>query len=145
MTRQTRWREPMKYTTACRWVITLSLMSILSVVMASVPAYSQSATAPGSVGSHPGGGQEPLILPKPRDSHSDGTKRSMRPADVPDQTTAPNVRARALEERLRRGQMERPIAQSQISDWLEQLHSGSVERSTGDTVPGQSAQGIAPD
>ena len=69
----------------------------------------------------------------------------MRPSDVPDQTTAPSVRARALEERLRRGQMERPIAQSQISDWLEQLHSGSVEHSTGDTAPGQSAQGIVPD
>jgi hypothetical protein len=135
----------MKSPTACRWVITLSLTSILFAVMDTVPAHSQSATAPGSVGSHPGGSQETLIPPKPRDSHSDGTKRSMRPSDVPGQTTAPNARARALEERLRRGQMERPIAQGEISDWLEQLHSGSVERSTGDTVPGQSAQGIVPD
>ena len=135
----------MKSTTAGSWVITLSLMIILSAVVGIVPAHSQSAVAPGSVGSHPGGSQETLIPPKPRGSHPDGTKRSMRPFDVPDQTTAPNVQARALEERLRRGQIERPIAQSQVSDWLEQLHSGSVERSTGDTVPGQSAQGIVPD
>ena len=135
----------MKSTTACSWVITLSLMIILSAVVGIVPAHSQSAVAPGSVGSHPGGSQETLIPPKPRGSHPDETKRSMRPSDVPDQTTAPNVQARALEERLRRGQVDRPIAQSQVSDWLEQLHSGSVERSTGDTGPGQSAQGIVPD
>ena len=135
----------MKSTTACSWVITLSLMIILSAVVGIVPAHSQSAVAPGSVGSHPGGSQETLIPPKPRGSHPDGTKRSMRPFDVPDQTTVPNVQARALEERLRRGQIERPIAQSQVSDWLEQLHRGSVERSTGDTVPGQSGQGIVPD
>src|SRR6185295_6918268 len=135
----------MKFTTAFSWVITRSLMSILSPVMGTVPAHSQSAAATGSVGSHPGGSQETFIPPKPSGSHPDGTKRSMRPSDVPDQTTAPNVRARALEERVRRGQMERPIAQSQISDWLEQLHSGSVERSTGETVPGQSVQGMVPD
>jgi len=135
----------MKSTTACSWVITLSLMIILSAVVGIVPAHSQSAVAPGSVGSHPGGSQETFIPPKPSGSHPDGTKRSMRPSDVPDQTTAPNVQARALEERLRRGQVERPIAQSQVSDWLEQLHRGSVERSTGDTVPGQSGQGIVPD
>ena len=136
----------MKSMTACSWVITLSLMIILSAVVGIVPAHSQSAVAPGSVGSHPGGSQETLIPPKPKDgSHAAGSKRSIRPSDVPDQTTAPNVQARALEERLRRGQVERPIAQSQVSDWLEQLHSGSVERSTGDTVPGQSGQGIVPD
>src|SRR6185369_3683419 len=93
-----------------------------------------SAVAPGSVGSHPGGSQETLIPPKPRGSHPDGTKRSMRPFDVPDQTTVPNVQARALEERLRRGQIERPIAQSQVSDWLEQLHSCTVGQSSAQPV-----------
>lgn len=136
----------MKFTTACRWVISLSLTSLLFAIVGTVPAHSQLAAAPGSVGSHPGGSQETLIPPKPKGgSPADGTKRSMRPSDVPDQTTAPNVQARALEERLRRGQIERPIAQSQISDWLEQLHSGSKERSTGETVPGQSVQGMPPD
>ena len=110
-------------------------MSIL--VVGSVPAYSQLAVAPGSVGSHPGGRQD--AQSKPRDSHTDGGKRSMHPSDIPDRTTPPNVQAGKLEERLRRGEMERPIAQSEISDWLEQLHSGSVERSPGETVPEQSA------
>ena len=73
----------MKSATACSWVITLSLMIILSAVVGIVPAHSQSAVDPGSVGSHPGGSQETLIPPKPRGSHPDGTKRSMRPFDVP--------------------------------------------------------------
>jgi hypothetical protein len=135
----------MKATTSCSWVVTLSLMSILSAVVGTIPAHSQSAAAPGSVGSHPGGSQETLIPAKPRGSQPDGVMRGRRPSDIPDQPPAPSVRARALEERLRRGQMERPIAQDQISDWLEQLHSGSAERSTGETAPGQSVQGIATD
>src|ERR1041384_2066969 len=69
------WRDPMKSTTACSWAITLSLMIILSAVVGIVPAHSQSAVAPGSVGSHPGGSQETLIPPKPKGgSHPDGTK-----------------------------------------------------------------------
>src|SRR6185295_13767193 len=135
----------MKSTSGCRRVITLSLMSILSAVVGPGPVHSQSAVAPGSGGSHSGGSQETLISPKSKDSHADATKRSMRPPDIPDQTTTPNMRARTLEERLRSGQMERPIAQSQVSDWLDRLHSGSRERSQDDTVPGQSAQGIVPD
>jgi hypothetical protein len=74
---------------------------------------------------------------KPRGSYPDGTMRSLRPSDMPGQTLVPNDRTQALEERLRRGQMERPIAQGQISDRLEQLHSGSAERLNGETTPGQ--------
>jgi hypothetical protein len=135
----------MKSTNGCRRVITLSFMGILFAVVGTGPAHSQTAVVPGSVGSHSGGSQETLIPSKPRDphAHADATKRSMRPPDVPDQTTTPNMRARILEERLRSGrQIERPVAQSQVSDWLEQLHSGSGERSTDDTAPGQ---GIVPD
>ena len=74
----------MKSTMVCRWVLTLSLMIILSAVVGIVPAHSQSAVDPGSVGSHPGGSQETLIPPKPKGgSHAAGTKRSMRPSDVP--------------------------------------------------------------
>jgi hypothetical protein len=135
----------MKITMSGSWVITLSLMSILSALVGTTPAHAQSATAPGLVESHSGGSQETLIPAKPRSSHSDGAMRSRQPADVPDQTPAPNVRARALEERLRRGQMDRPIAQGEISDRLEQLHRGSAGRSTGDTTPGQSVQIIEPE
>jgi hypothetical protein len=135
----------MKATTSCSWVITLGLMSIFTAVVYTSPALSQPAAALVAVESHPGGDQETPILEKPRGSRPDGTKRSMRPSGIPDQTPAPDVRARALEERLRRGQMERPIAQGEISDRLEQLHSGSAERSTGETTPRQSVQGIEPE
>jgi len=135
----------MKATTSYSWIITLSLISILSAVVSAMPAHSQSTAATGSVGSHPGGSQETLLSAKPKGSHPDGTNRSMRPSDIPDQTPAPDVRARALEERLRRGQMERPIAQGEVSDRLEQLHHGSARHSPGETTPGQSVQIIEPD
>ncbi len=130
----------MKATTSCRWVITLSLVGISAAVADVTPAHSQSAAGPGSVGSRPGGSQETPKPAKPRGSHPDGTMRSMRPPDIPGQTPVPSERARALEERLRSGQMEQPIAQGQISNRLEQLHSGSAESPTDDTVTGQSVQ-----
>jgi hypothetical protein len=135
----------MKATTSCNWVVALSLMSILSVVVGTMPAHSQPAGIAGSAESHPGERQETLIPAKPRGSHPDGVMRSRRPPDIPDQTPAPNVRAQALEERLRRGEMERPIAQGEISDRLEQLHRGSAEHSTGETTAGRSVQRIEPD
>jgi hypothetical protein len=131
----------MKITTSCSWAVTLSLMSILSAVVGATPAHSQSATAPGAVESHPGGSQKTLIPAKPRSSQSDGALRNSRPSDLPIQTPVPNERARILEERLRSGQMERPIAQGDVSDRLEQLHNGSAERSTGETAHGESVQG----
>ena len=135
----------MKATTSCRWAITLSLISMSAAVVGVTPVHSQSAAAPGSMGLRPGGSEETPIPAKPRGSHPDGTMRSMRPSDIPGQTPVPSERTRALEERLRSGQIERPIAQGQISDWLEQLHSGSAESSTGGTTPGQSVQGNMPD
>jgi hypothetical protein len=134
----------MKATMSHSWIITLSLGMFAASIVA-IPAHSPSAVAQGSVGSHPVGGQETPLPAKPRGAHPDGTKRSMQPSDIPDQTPPPHVQARALEERLRRGQMDRPIAQGQISDWLEQLHSGSAESTTGETVSGQAVQGISPD
>jgi len=131
----------MKATTSCGWAITLSLISMFAAVVGATPAHSQSTATPGSMGSRPGGSQETPIPAKPRGSHPDGAMRGMRPSDIPGQTQVPSERTQALEERLRSGQMERPIAQGQISDWLEQLHSGSAESSTGETAPGQSVQG----
>lgn len=77
---------------------------------------------------------------KPRDSHSTDAIRSTRPPYSPSQTTVLGERTRALEERLRRGQMDRPVAQGQVSDRLEQLHSGTTDTPTGNTDTGQSAQ-----
>lgn len=126
--------------TSFRRIFTLSLISIFVAVVGIAPAYSQSAAAPGLVGSHPGKSRETPVPAKPRGSPSDRAMKSMRPSDIPDQTTVPSERMRALEERLRSGQMERPIAQDQVSDRLERFHSGSVERSTGDTTSRQSVQ-----
>ena len=130
----------MKATTWCRWFVTLSLVSLSAFVVSAPPAHSQSTAGSGSVGSGPGGSQETPTPTKPRGSKPDGTMRSMRPPDMPGQTPVPRERTQALEERLRNGQMEQPIAQGQISDRLEQLHRGSAESSTGDTATGQSAQ-----
>ena len=41
------------------------------------------------------------------------------------QMPAPPDRTQVLEERLRSGQMEKPIAQGEVSDRLNQLYSGS--------------------
>jgi len=131
----------MKATTSCSWVLTLSLMSILSAVVGTIPARSQPVIVPGTVESHLGGSQETLIPAKPKGSRPDSAMRSGRPPDIPDQTPAPSVRAQALEERIRRGEMERPIAQGEISDRLEQLHRGSAGGSTGESAHRQSAQG----
>ena len=131
----------MKATTVGKGLIRLSLIGIFAVVAGTIPVHSLSAAATGSVESHPGRSHETFIPAKPRGSQPDGVMRNSRPSDITDQTPAPNVRARALEERLRSGQMERPIAQGEVSDRLEQLHSGSAGRSTGETDSGQSVQG----
>ncbi|HSF67144.1 MAG TPA: hypothetical protein VLA67_06905 [Nitrospiraceae bacterium] len=134
----------MNATTSFSRVLTLSLISTFVAVVGTAPAHSQSAPAPVSVGSHPGVRHETPLPTKPRAPRTDGAMRSMRPSEMPGQTTPPNERMRALEERLRSGQMDRPIAQDQVSDRLEQLHSGSAERSTGDTSSRQSVQGDMP-
>jgi hypothetical protein len=77
---------------------------------------------------------------KPRGSDSADAIRSTRPPYSPNQTTVPGERTRALEERLRRGQMDRPVAQGQVSDRLEQLHRGGTGAPTGNMDSGQSAQ-----
>lgn len=130
----------MKVTTWCRWFVTLSLVSLSAVVVSVMPAYSQSAASSGSVGSRPGGSHETPTPAKPRGSNPNAPMRNMRPSDMPGQTPMPRERTQALEERLRNGQMEQPIAQGQISDRLEQLHRGSAESSTGDPATGQSVQ-----
>ena len=132
----------MKATTSCRWVNILSLVSILAPVVGAVPAHSQPAAVSGSEGSRPGGGHEPSRPAKPRGGTPADTMRRMGPSDVPGQIPITRERTQALEERLRRGQMDQAIAQGQISDRLEQFHRGSADGPAGVAVPGQSVQGI---
>ena len=91
---------------------------------------------PGSVG-----GLGTSTPANPRGSHPDGTMRSMRPPPyIPGQTPVPRERTGRLKSGCAVGRCERPIAQGQISDRLEQLHCGSAESSSGNTATGESAQ-----
>jgi|SRR5262245_19507606 len=132
-------RDSMNATTSFRLVLTLSLIGTFVAVVGPTPAYSESVAAPGSVGSHPGKTQQTPTTAKPRGSPSERTMRSMGLPEIPGQPTVPSEKLRALEERVQRGQMERAIAQDQVSDWLEQLHSRPEQRSTGDSTSQQSA------
>ena len=130
----------MKVTMWCRWFVTLSFVSLSAFVVGAPPAASQSLAGSGSMGSYHGGNQETQTPTKPKGFRPDGGIRSIRPPDMPGQAPVPRERAEALKERLRNGQMEKPVAQGQISDRLEQLHRGSAETSPGDTITGQTAE-----
>ena len=132
----------MKAATSCRWVFAISLTSMLAAALAATSVQSQPATGSGPVGSRPGASHEPSKPAKPRSPNPADTMQSVRPPDLPSLPPVPRERAQALEERLRRGQMDAPIAQGRISDRLEQFHRSSVEGSTGETLPEQSAQGM---
>lgn len=130
----------MKVTMWCRWFVALSFVSLSAFVGGAPPADSQSLAGSESMGSDPGGNQDTLTPTKPKGANADGGIRSIRPPERPGQAPVPRKRAEALEKRLRNGQMERPVAQGQISDRLEQLHRGSAESSPGDTTTEQTAQ-----
>ena len=118
--------------TASRWIVAISLL--LSAVVVDVsPGQAQSAGGAGgsSGGSSsntqgaPGGGWESSSQSKPRSANPADVMRHARPPGLtlkPQEQQAP-----PLEERLQSGQMEKPVAQGQISDRLEQFHKGSAE------------------
>ncbi len=116
----------------------LSLVVLSAFVTDPPPVHSQSGAGSGSSASSPGGSQGTPM--KPKGSKAGPSKPTMQPSDMPGQTGVPRERTQALEERLRSGRMEHPIAQDQISDRLEQLHGNSTERSTGDTSTDSSAK-----
>ena len=123
----------MNATMSCRWLVALSLISIFAV-MAVTPAPSRCAAGSGPVGSRPAGSHETSKPAKPRGSNPADT---VRPPELPGRPLVPRERAQALEERLRRVQMDEPIAQGRISDRLEQLHSGAAGNRTDEIVPEQ--------
>ena len=127
----------MKVTPWYRLFVLLSLIVLSPFVTSPPPVHSQAAGGSGSGGAHPGAGQEAAPPMRPNVSKPRGMGHSVRPSDVLGQTPVPGDRAQALEERLRNGQIERPIAQDQVSDRLEELHKGSGARSPGDTTTGQ--------
>lgn len=123
----------MNITRAHRWILMLSLVSTIHVA-ATTLTQSQATAASGSAGSLSGGSHETSKPAKPKNPQpADSTKHL---SDRPGHTPTPQE---TLEERLRSGQMDRPAAQGEVSDRLEQLHRGSGSLS-GETGSGQSSR-----
>ncbi|HEX4920629.1 MAG TPA: hypothetical protein VFV92_07805 [Candidatus Bathyarchaeia archaeon] len=118
--------------TASRWIVAISLF-LSAVVVGVSPGQAQSAGgaggssggSPSSSQGAPGGSRESS---RPSKSRSANPTDAMRHARPPGLTLKPQEQqAPLLEERLQSGQMEKPVAQGQISDRLEQFHKGSAE------------------
>ena len=116
------WRHGMNMTTACRCIITLSLVSV------AVPA--QTAASAGSPSGQALAFSAAEETKKPSTAGTaDSAKMTPRrttPSDKPREglVTTPN-RAQEVEARVRSGQMDQPIAQGEISERLNQLEAGS--------------------
>jgi hypothetical protein len=118
--------------TTSRWIVAISLF--LSAVVVSVsPGQAQSAGgtggssggSPGDSEGAPSGSRESSRPSKPRAANPNDALRHARPPGL--MLRPQEQQASALEERVQSGQMEKPVAQGQISDRLEQLHKGSGE------------------
>ena len=123
----------MNATTAflCRMTVTL--------VSLALPTHSQSSAASGSdVGLASSGSQETGKPATPRKADPNPTARTPS-AGKSKQLPVPPDRTQAVEERLRSGQMEKPIAQGEISERLNQLYSGP-NRVTGETAAEHSSR-----
>jgi hypothetical protein len=114
----------MKTTISCRPISRIVLMAAL--VLTALPAYSQSGGSSAGSGGTSSGGH--VGAPKPGTSQpADQSLQGMeRLSQMPNQTQA--ERAKALEERLQSGQMDKPIAQGQISDRLEQFYRRAADK-----------------
>ena len=110
----------------CRLIGLLSLLTFSDFADSLLSIHSQTGGAAGSGGLSSGGNQGTPT--KPRGSKAGSSKTDTQPSGMPG---APRDRTQALEERLRGGQLEQPIAQDQISNRLEQLHGRSPNGATG--------------
>jgi len=115
----------MRMTTACLCIITWILVDV------PVPASSQESATLES-GSATGASREAKET-TPANAKPRRKTETMPPAGKPRPMPTPPDRSQAVEERLRSGQMEKPIAQGEISERLNQLYSGS--KSVTDETP----------
>lgn len=113
----------MNVTRACQWIITLSLIGIGVTTQPAAAALGSETQPSASARSH-----EPRKPSTPEPASRD---RAGKPKDAP----APPSPAQQVEERVRSGQMEQPIAQGAISERLNQLEGGS------NRLPDQTAAG----
>ena len=112
----------MNTTTLCQRMISASVLTV-ALVMTALPAYSQSASGSGGASSGGGVGASKPGTSQPAGQSMQGMERLNQ---MPNQTQA--ERAKALEERLQSGQMDKPIAQGQISDRLEQFYRRAADK-----------------
>lgn len=105
--------------TAFLCLMTLSL-SITVTIQPRVTAAEES-----DAGSAPRQSQEPGKPPTPRKADPNVTARGTPSPGKPKQIPGPLNPSQIVEERLQSGQMEKPIAQGEISERLNRLYSGS--------------------
>jgi len=111
----------MNATTACRCIITLSLVGIgVPTPVTAIAAVGSTDRA--SASSATPEGRKPAT---PGTANPHGTARGTPPAGKTREAPMPPNRAQEVEERVRSGQMDQPIAQGEISERLNQLGSGS--------------------
>ena len=121
----------MKTKKSRRWIVSLGLAST-ALVWSTVPVYPQSAGSSGSasVGSSSGGSMGMSKPGKPRSGNPGDPMRRTPPSgrlnQLPNQSQS--ERTQALEDRLQNGQMDKPVAQGQISERLEQFYRKSAEK-----------------
>jgi len=117
----------MNATAAVLCIMTLSLVSI------AISTESQSIAVSGPDGDLASTGTQETGKPAmPRKADPNAMIRTPS-AGKPKQTPLPPDRTQTVEERLRSGQLEKPIAQGEVSERLNQLYGGS------NRVPGETA------
>src|SRR5207249_11297380 len=109
----------MNATTACQCIISLSLVTI------GVPTQASATGASGAQASASSGTPEERKPGTPGTANPNGTTRGTTSTGKTREAPMPPNRAQEVEERVRSGQMEQPIAQGEISERLNQLESGS--------------------
>lgn len=122
----------MNFTTACQCIVTLSLVGIALPTRTPAGAASESNVQPVSSRSHE------TRKPSPPDAtNRNGAMSAAPPVAKPKE--APRNPAQQVEERVRSGQMEQPIAQGAISERLNQLE-GDSSHSSDHTATGHSSR-----
>jgi hypothetical protein len=101
-------------------IMTTACLSIIAFILLTVPLPASSQDTE----STPSASHESKET-APANAKHRGKTGGMPPTGKPRHLPTPPDRTQAVEERLRSGQMEKPIAQGEISDRLNQLYSGS--------------------
>lgn len=123
----------MTLTTPCLWIVALGLVSLPAIVAEGAePPHSPAAAGSSPVESRASHHREPTGPAGPRVANPAAPPQSRRPAGIPGQAPVPPQRVQALEERLRQGRLDQPIAQGPVSDRLEQFHRGAAVGSPGE-------------